>query len=115
MSRHSRRRVLFGFGSAAVVGLAGCNSVSGPNPDVVETEQEVTGDDPTDVTFRVLVENDGSTGRVRVTVTTLNESDNAVEFFGRIVEIEGGEQQRIEFDVTLTTDAAGIEAQAEPA
>jgi aconitase B len=115
MPQHSRRKTLVGIGAAVVAGLAGCNSVGGPNPDVVETEQEVTGDEPTDVTFRVLVENSGSTGRVQVTVTTLDGNGDKLEFFGRIVEIEGGEQQQVEFDVTLTTDAASIEAEAEPA
>jgi hypothetical protein len=115
MHRHSRRKLLFGTGSAVFGGFAGCNSVGGPNPNVLETSTEIIGPEPTDVLIRVIVENTGSSGDVRVTVTTFNENDNEIEFFGRVVTIESDTERQLAFDVVLITNAESIRAEAEPA
>ena len=115
MSKQSRRRVLLGVGAVTTAGLAGCNAVSTPSPEVIETEQALADDDPKNVTVRVVVENTGASGRVRVTVRTYDEDGNQLEFFGRIVEMDSDERRRLEFNITLLANPARFEATAEAA
>ena len=113
MSWHSRRRLLLGLGTAITAGLAGCDAVSTPSPEVIETEQALADDDPKNVTVRVLVENTGASGRVRVTVRTYDANGNQLEFFGRIVEMDSDERRRLEFNVRLLANPARFDVTAE--
>lgn len=120
MTRCSRRTAIATL--LAVVPFAGCadllsNATGGPDPRVVEAtaEQDITGAISGEVEIDVVVDNEGDTGDVEVTVTTQDDSGTTIDRFEKVVEIAADERRRVDFSVSPSEGTEQFEASAAPA
>lgn len=115
MTELTRRKALAGTASAtAAVALAGCSQgLLGPDPEVVDTEGTLTAGGITSgaVTIAVLVRNTGQGGDCDVTFRQLN-GDTVVDKTTKTVNINGGEERRMDFNVSILSSADSYDVKA---
>lgn len=107
----NRRQLIVATGLCSTIGLSGClESIAGPQPRVVDMETDYSRSDAIlrpeeDVTFRILVVNEGERGQVHVALTFVTEDETVVQRHSEIVEMMEDEQRRVEFNVDVPRDA----------
>lgn len=116
-----RRSFIASSSAIAAAGIAGCSELStllgGPDPNVVDAQsgQSLSGALSGQITIRVLVENSGGTGDVRVEIATYDSNGNVLDRFEKVVEIEEGARRRVDMQIQPSSGAERYEATAEPA
>ena len=121
-SRPTRRTYLTqlaAVGMGGVVSLAGCSEYlpGGPDPQVVDAQsnQNIIDALGGNGEVRVLVENQGDSGEVLVTVTTYDSNGNTLDVEEQTVTVESDSRRRVDFRFSPSDGAQRFEAEAEAA
>lgn len=113
----TRRKTLASGSATTLAALAGCAAITGTEPRVLDTDtsQGIRDAISGDTTIHVLVENEGPTGDVEVIVEFQDSNRNTIGEESSVVEIEEGEQRRVDFNVSPPRGAERYRATAESA
>jgi hypothetical protein len=98
----------------STIALAGCSQgILGPDPQIMDTEGTLTAGGITSgaVTIAVLVRNKGQGGDCDVTLRQLN-GDTVVDKTTKTVNINGGEDRRVNFNVSVLSSADSYDVKA---
>lgn len=107
-----RRQILaYTGGIVALLPLAGCGGVTGPNPEIMDQSVEGSLFGQTD--FEILIRNEGQEGNILVTVETFDNNDQKLNSASKKTHFQADETKQVTVSMRVSSQAEYWEASIE--